>query len=295
MSAHPVILEVATNGVTMPEQNPSVPRIPAEVAADALACFEAGAGIVHTHTHDVVRPPAEAAALYLEAYQPILAERPDAILYPTIGFGTNIEQRYGHHDLLADAGAIRAGLVDTGSVNLGSVPSDGGPPSFDYVYVNSLTDIHHEMETCRRRGLGPSVAVFEAGFLRVVLAYQRAGRLPAGTLVKLYFSAGGYLGGGEPSFSPPPIPEALDLYCAMLEGHSLPWSVAVLGGSVLDSPLAELALVRGGHLRVGLEDDATAESNPALVERARQLCEKHGRPLATPAETAELLGLPAVA
>ena len=82
----PVILEVAVNGVTQPEQNPAVPREPAAIAADALRCLEAGAAIVHSHTHDPIRPADEAAELYLEAFRPILAERPDAILYPTIGF-----------------------------------------------------------------------------------------------------------------------------------------------------------------------------------------------------------------
>jgi uncharacterized protein (DUF849 family) len=36
-----------------------------------------------------------------------------------------------------------------------------------------------------------------------------------------------------------------------------------------------------------------AVSNVAEVDRARGLCEKHGRPLATPAEAAAILELPA--
>jgi uncharacterized protein (DUF849 family) len=289
----PVILEVAVNGVTQPEQNPAVPREPAAIADDALRCLEAGAAIVHSHTHDPIRPADEAAELYLEAFRPILAERPDAILYPTIGFGDGIEARYGHHERLAAEGVIRQGLLDPGSVNLGSVAADGGAPGFDFVYANPLSEVHYEVEACRRLGLGPSIAIFEPGFLRVVLAYQRAGRLPHGALVKFYFSRGGYFGGGEPSFSPPPIPEALDLYLAMIEGTDLCWAVAVLGGSIFDSPIAERAVERGGHLRVGLEDDMGAVSNVAEVDRARGLCEKHGRPLATPAEAAAILELPA--
>ena len=41
------------------------------------------------------------------------------------------------------------------------------------------------------------ISIFEPGFLRVVLAYYNAGALPAGTLVKFYFSEGGYLGAVE--------------------------------------------------------------------------------------------------
>jgi uncharacterized protein (DUF849 family) len=136
------------------------------------------------------------------------------------------------------------------------------------------------------------VAVFEPGFLRVVAACRRRGALPRGTLVKLYFSESGYVADGEPMYGAPPIPEALAMYLAMLEGLDLPWAVAVLGGSVLDSPIVEAALRAGGHLRVGLEDQPGAVSNLAEVERARELCARMGRPLATSREAAELLDLP---
>jgi uncharacterized protein (DUF849 family) len=292
MAAPPVLLEVALNGVTSRERNPRVPRLPDEIAADALACLDAGATIVHTHTHEAARTPDDAAELYLRAYRPILERRPDAILYPTIGSGTTIAGRWGHHERLAEAGAIRCGLVDPGSVNLAETGPDGLPAPIDFVYSHTPSEIRYEMEGCRRLGLGPSIAVFEPGFLRPVLAYQRAGRLAPGTLVKLYFAEGGYLAGGHALFGPPPIREALDLYLAMLGPAPLPWAVAVLGGSLLDSPIAELALERGGHLRVGLEDNAAAESNLAEVERARKLCARHGRPVATPGEGAAILGLP---
>jgi uncharacterized protein (DUF849 family) len=288
----PVILEVAANGVTSRAWNPAVPREPKEIAEDALACLAAGAAIVHTHTHQPALPPAEGAALYLEAYRPILAERPDALLYPTVAPGRTIEERYGHTALLAEAGAIRCGALDTGSVNLGAAAADGWPIAMDYVYTNSPNDIRAMAEVCRRHRLGPSVAVFEPGFLRVVLAAEKAGALPPGTLVKLYFSAGGYLGSGEPIFGAPPIREALEMYLAMLRGSQLPWAVAVIGGSLLDGELARLAVERGGHLRVGIEDFFTAQSNVDEVRRARELCQEIGRPLASCAEAEQILGLP---
>jgi uncharacterized protein (DUF849 family) len=288
----PVILEVAANGVTSRAWNPAVPREPKEIAEDALACLAAGAAIVHTHTHQPALPPAEGAALYLEAYRPVLAKRPDALLYPTVAPGRTIEERYGHTALLAEAGAIRCGALDTGSVNLGAAAADGWPIAMDYVYTNSPNDIRAMAEVCRRHRLGPSVAVFEPGFLRVVLAAEKAGALPPGTLVKLYFSAGGYLGSGEPIFGAPPIREALEMYLAMLRGSQLPWAVAVIGGSLLDGELARLAVERGGHLRVGIEDFFTAQSNVDEVRRARELCQEIGRPLASCAEAEQILGLP---
>jgi uncharacterized protein (DUF849 family) len=291
----PVIIEAALNGVTSKARNPVVPVTPEEHARDGIACIDAGATVVHTHTHDMGAPPEQAAESYAQAYAAILDARPDAILYPTTGIGPTIEERYRHVELLAARGLIRASFVDTGSVNLGGTGRDGLPPASDYVYTNTFADIAYKMAACERLGLGPSIAVFEPGFLRVVVAYARAGRLPRGTLVKFYFSAGGYLGGGEPLWGAPPIAEALDLYVAMLDGTDVPWAVAVLGGSVLDSPVARLALERGGHLRVGLEDFDTGPANVEQVEAAARLCAEAGRPVATFADTERLLNLPSAA
>jgi uncharacterized protein (DUF849 family) len=48
----PAIIEVALNGTTTRERNPHVPRSPAEITRDALACIDAGATIVHNAGHD---------------------------------------------------------------------------------------------------------------------------------------------------------------------------------------------------------------------------------------------------
>ena len=293
----PVIIEVALNGATTPDRNPHVPRTPAELAADARRCFAAGAAIVHTHNADFGVEGPRAAALYEEAWRPVLRERPDALFYPTVGIGGSIEERYAHEPLLAEAGVLRIGLVDPGSVNLGGADEDGLPAPVDLVYVNTYRDVRHQVGLCDRHRLGPSISIFEPGFLRAALAYHRAGRLPAGALVKLYFGGEhGYLGGTRPgvTFGLPPTRPSLEAYLAMLDGTHLPWSVAVLGGDVLADGFARLALERGGHLRVGLEDHAGADTpdNESLVRAAAALVRSVGRPVATCAEAAALLGLP---
>lgn len=289
----PVVLEVALNGATPKERNSAVPKEPAEVAADALACLEAGAAIIHTHSDQATETGEAAADRYHQAYRPIMDARPDAILYPTICFDpANVpEAKYGHQRFLAKAGVIRQGILDPGSVNLGGAAADGLPGSV-FVYVNAAEDIRLSAEICREERIGPSVAIFEPGYFRVILAAHRAGTLPAGTLVKFYFSEGGYFGGGEPTYSAPPIVEALEMYLAMLGDVEIPWAVAVLGGGILETPVARMALERGGHLRVGLEDHMDAASNLAEVAKAKALCEDVGRPLATTAETETILGLP---
>jgi len=92
----------------------------------------------------------------------------------------------------------------------------------------------------------------------------------------------------------PPTRASLEAYLTMLEGTELPWSVAVLGGDVVASGLARLAVERGGHLRVGLEDHAgpRAPTNEELVREAVRVAEAAGRPVATCGDAAALLGLP---
>ena len=161
------------------------------------------------------------------------------------------------------------------------------------MYTNTFNDIRYVVDLCARHRLAPSIAVFEPGFLQVVFAYHAAGALPPGALVKLYFAAGGYLTGGRALWGVPPIPEGLDLYLAMLAGTDIPWAIAVVGADALAHPLTRVALRRGAHLRVGLEDDPDGPANVELVRAAAALCAEVGRPVATLADTEALLGLPA--
>jgi len=289
----PVIIEAALNGITGRARNPRVPITPDELARDAVDCVDAGATIVHTHAHNFGAPLPELVDAYAAAYAPVLDARPGTVLYPTIGGGTTSAERFQHVVDLATRGLVRASFLDPGSVNLGGVGPDGLPPPMDFVYTNTFNDTRHGVEVCDRHHLGPSVAVFEPGFLQVVLAYHEAGALPAGTLVKLYFAGGGYVTGGRALWGVPPMVEGLDLYLAMLGDSGIPWAVALVDGDLLGHPLARTALERGGHLRVGIEDHPDGPANADQVRAAAALAAAVGRPVATLADTEAILGLPA--
>jgi uncharacterized protein (DUF849 family) len=79
----------------------------------------------------------------------------------------------------------------------------------------------------------------------------------------------------------------------MMEGVPLNWAVAVMGGDCLGTGLAEEAIRRGGHVRVGLEDYAGPRkpTNVELVSEIVELASKLGRPVATPAEAHRVLGV----
>lgn len=296
----PVIIEAAINGTTTKERNPHAPRLPDEIAADALACLGAGAAIVHNHIDVVAVPGEESAARYLEGWRPVFAERPDALLYPTTNFGPGVEGAYSHMAPLAASGWLRIGIIDPGSVNLGGLDDDGAPAAPGFVYANSFGDIRYQAAVCAGSRLGPSMAIFEPGWLRTALLWRGAGRLPRGAMIKLYFGGdAGYVTSvaqqrGGATFGLPPTPTALEAYCELLDGCGLPWSVAVIGGDLLATPVARLALERGAHLHVGLEDYAGPDqpTNVALVEQAVALCAEVGRPVATSDDATEIVDLP---
>lgn len=285
----PLVIEAAINGATPKAANPHVPRSVAEIVATAGACLDAGATVIHQHNDDGLLEARHASAPYREAWTAIYERHPQAILYPTMGGGgahTNIRERYAHVEELADAGVLRMALVDPGSVSLGSLGPDGLPIAIDLVYQNTFADVRHMVDVCLRRGLAAHVSIFEPGFLRVALAYHGASHFPPAK-IQLYF------GGPSFPFGLPPTAASLDAYAAMLEGTGLPWMVGVIGGNVAET-LAELAIARGGHVRVGLEDYAGPgqPTNEALVAEIVEMARRRGRPVASPSEAAALLRVP---
>jgi len=291
----PVIIEAAINGETRPDRNPHVPRTPEEIVADVGSCLDAGASVIHAHNDDITQTGEDAAELYLAAWRPILADRPDTLWYPTLGVGANMRESLFHIEVIAREIDLKLGLCDPGSVNVGGPGPDGLPMGM--VYANSYEDIVVAFEQCERLAIGPSLAIYEPGWMRTVMTYHRAGRLPAGVMVKFYFGGDYGLFATEPgvSFGLAPTENALLAYLDILGDADLPWSVSVWGGDLMETPVARLALERGGHLHVGLEEHFHPDRKPTnteLVNQAAELAAQVGRPVATSADAARILGIP---
>jgi uncharacterized protein (DUF849 family) len=267
--ATPVLIEAAINGTSTKERNPNVPITPDEIRADVARCLDAGATIIHAHNHDIRLSGEPAARAYLDAWAPLLAERPDALWYPTLCVAPDPLAKLEHVRLVAEQVPLTMAAVDPGSTNLGTPGTDGLPEGG--VYANSYDDVRQAFGFCEEHRLGPQLAIYEPGFLQCMWARARG-----------------------VTFGLPPTRHALLAYLDMLEGTDLPWSVSVWGGDLMATPVAQLALERGGHLHVGLEEHFDPDAKPtnvALVDQAVALAASIGRPVATNADAVRLLGL----
>jgi uncharacterized protein (DUF849 family) len=295
----PVILECAINGSVTKDKNPHAPETLAEHTEEIIRCLDAGATIIHMHSNQPNEDVQLAARPYTEIFKPVWKKHPRAILYPTANFDPKVYNRErrpwpgkvqcGHQRILAEAGVINMVLFDTGVVPIGVYDKQGvpGPDSAFWWYGFWPDDVRYIQQVCKDFGTGASISVFEPGWMKNVVAMARAGTLPRGSKLNIYFAMDSFAG------LAPPIPEALDLYLKMLEGIDVDWAVGYIGDkSVMDTPLARLALERGGSFRVGLEDWPNGTSNVEQLKRAREIIDSVGRPVVTGAEAIEYLGIP---
>jgi uncharacterized protein (DUF849 family) len=115
------------------------------------------------------------------------------------------------------------------------------------------------------------------------------GRLAAPLYVQFVMGVKNAMPADKPSF---------DFYVQTVKrlfGDDVPWCAAGIGRHQIE--VNEWAIAAGGHARTGLEDNirldrhTLAPSNAALVRRAAEIAERHGRPVATPDEARAILGL----
>jgi len=292
----PVVLECAINESS---KNPNEPKTVQEHITEIIRVLDAGAAIAHNHSNEFRDDPKQAAQFYADVYQTVRMERPHAILYPTVNLDLKVlhEERRAlapgaacaHHRVLAEAGLANMVMLDTGVTGISLLEDDGiaNDEAF-FIYQFWPDDVRFSRQICTDFGCGAAVAVYEPGWLKNVVAMARAGTLPRGSKLNLFFGADRF------GAMAPPIPEALELYLKMMEGLDLKWAVALFGGdrSIMDTPLARLTLERGGSLRVGIEDYTAGPRNVEQIERAKELVATVGRRFINGLEAIEYLDIP---
>jgi len=262
-----------------------------ETVREAKACLAAGAAIIHHH-HDFRLGEADAVKQLVEIEAEILADYPDALLYPDYLRGTTTGEKYAYLEPLQEAGLLRMFALDPGHTMFDILDENGLPSQFAEAGF-TFAECDEMVGYGCRVGVPISLGIYEPGHLRWTRAYAAAGKLPRASLVKLYFPDS-YSLGGKPRVNVGLYPTAasVDMYLSILSGVGLAWQVSIPGGVLLDSPIARYALERGGHLRVGVEDTGgrTPMSNVETVETAVDLAKQVGRPAVQGAEALAALG-----
>jgi len=265
-----LIITVALNGAEVTrEQNPHIPFTPEEIAEDAARCREAGAAMVHVHGRLPDGTPTQDAAVYKEIIDAIRA-RTDVIVQVSTGgaVGMTAEERLAPVTLRPEMASLT-----TGTVNFGND-----------VFLNPPDLIETFARTMRQYGVVPEIEAFDVGHIDNALALVQKGILE----LPLHFD----FVMGVPGGIAPTLRNLLHMAESLPPGCT--WSVAGIGRAEL--PLAVAAILMGGHVRVGLEDNlyytrGVKATNVMLVERIVRLARELGRDVATPDEARRILGL----
>jgi 3-keto-5-aminohexanoate cleavage enzyme len=279
---NPVVITAALTGVLATrEQCPAIPYTPKEIAEDARRAFDAGAAIVHIHA----RTPDGGPDWRVETFREIQSEvraRSNVILnFSTGAVGVPAEDRVAHiRELKPEIGAL-----NMGSMNYAIYSSKKKAFYHDHVFANPFRDIQLFLEAMNDAGVRPELECFDTGHIANTAPLIDMEVLRPPYQFSLIM---GVLGGI------PGTPRHLQNQVDTLPGGSF-WQVIGIG--LNQWSLVAAALVLGGNVRVGLEDNfyveegRMAKNNGQLVEKAARLAHDVGRPVASVAEARKILCL----
>jgi 3-keto-5-aminohexanoate cleavage enzyme len=269
-----LILTVAVTGSTTSKgDNPNHPEQPEEIVDDVVACEEAGASIAHIHARGADGVRTKDPRVFQEIMDGIV-ERCDDILVNFTSAGRGFTRAERLKPILETEPRPDLASLDMGPFN-----------RRESTVEHPRSELAEFAERFREAGVKPEPELFNPGQITEVQYLIEEGLIEAPYFCQLLF---GYQSGTLPH------PKNLINVVENLPDGSL-WSTIGIGRHQL--PLTTMTVPLGGHVRVGLEDNVyyrtgeLAESNAQLVERAATMARALERPIATPAEAREMLGL----
>ena len=252
------------------QDHPGVPITPQEIALAAFECYKAGASIIHLHVREPNGVPTQDVNVFQKTME-LIKEKCDVIVQVSTGgaVGMSSEERVAPVRLRPEMATLTAG-----SVNFG-----------DDVFLNSPHDVESFALMMKEYGVKPEIEIFDTGMIDTAVRLVKKGILVAPLHFDMVMGVpGGMMG----------TPKNL-LNLVELLPIDATWTVAGIGRAEL--PLGIMAIILGGHVRVGFEDNiyyskgVLADSNAQLVARIARMSEEMGRQVASPDESREILGL----
>ncbi|MFC1714468.1 3-keto-5-aminohexanoate cleavage protein [Candidatus Poribacteria bacterium] len=267
-----ILVSVAPAGTDTPEgvQNPLSPE---QIAAETIACAEAGAGMVHLHVRDAAGNQVADITEFSKTLT-LIREGSDIIIQGSTGGVSelSLEER---------CTALNDPRVEVASLNMGSANFDEG------VYINTLPDIRYWAGRMKETEVLPELEIFEAGMINNVKLLHDEKVLQKPLIYNFCLGVKGAL---------PASADSVHFLKSIIPSDAA-WGLVHHGMGDL-SLLATAIGMGASFVRVGFEDSVylapgkMAKTNMDLVENVVSLIHQMGMEIATPAEARKsVLGL----
>jgi uncharacterized protein (DUF849 family) len=300
--SQPVIITCAVTGsIHTPTMSPHLPITPSQIADAAVGAAKAGAAIIHLHArHPENGRPDYRPETFLE-FLPRIKNECDAVINISTGggMGMTIEERLA----AALTASPEMASLNMGSMNFGIFPlaekysewkhdweQDFLASTKDFIFPNTFKTIEYALrELGDGHGTRFEFECYDLGHLYNLAHVVDKGFVKPPFFIQLIF---GILGGAG---ADPDNLTHMHNTAIKLFGEDFQWSVLAAGRHQM--PFATQASLRGGNVRVGLEDSLyigkreLATSNAQQVEKVRGIIESLGMTAATPDEARDRLAL----
>ena len=268
-----IITAAICGAEVLKEHNPAVPYTVEECVREALSAYQAGASIIHLHVRYDDGTPTQDKERFRVVMDAIARACPGIIIQPSTGgaVGMTNDERLQPTELNPEMATL-----DCGTLNFGG----------DEIFENTENTIKYFGQSMIERGIKPELEFFDKSMIEMALRLHKKGYILSPMHFDFVMGVNGGIGGSLRDF-------------VFLRGSIPPdatYTAAGLGR--YEAPLAAAAIIDGGHVRVGFEDNVylsrgvLAKSNGELVAKVVRLACELGRDIATPDEARQILGLP---
>ena len=269
-----IITAAICGAEVLKEHNPAVPYTVEECVREARSAYDAGASIIHLHVRYDDGTPTQDKERFRVVMDAIAKACPGIIIQPSTGgaVGMTNDERLQPTELNPEMATL-----DCGTLNFGG----------DEIFENTENTIKYFGQRMIERGIKPELEVFDKSMIEMALRLHKKGYILKPMHFDFVMGVNGGIGGSLRDF-------------VFLRGR-IPSDATypVAGVGRYEMPLAVAAIIDGGHVRVGFEDNVfiskgvPARSNGELVARVVRMAGELGREIASPREAREILHLPA--